>query len=167
MFLLARRFLDRRDAIFAAALYAANPYHIVIIYWRSAFAELLAGALLPLLLLYLLRSDQEEEGRKTILPLALIVAAAWLTNLPSAVMITYSMAIVAIIIAILRRSPRILVIAASALIVGLVLAAFYIVPVVFEQKWVEIAEVLSPGSVRRITSFSPSLTIRITIASIC
>ena len=145
MFLLARRFLERRDAIFAAALYAANPYHIVIVYWRSAFAELLAGALLPLLLLYLLRSDQEEEGRKTILPLALIVAAAWLTNLPSAVMITYSMAIVAIIIAILRRSPRILVIAASALIVGLALAAFYIVPVVFEQKWVEIAEVLSPG----------------------
>ena len=51
MFLLARRFLPRRDAIFAAALYAANPYHIVIVYWRSALAELLAGALLPLLLL--------------------------------------------------------------------------------------------------------------------
>ena len=73
MFLLGRRFLERRDAIFAAALYAVNPYHIVIVYWRSAFAELLAGALLPLLLLYVLRS--EEEGSKTILPLGLIVAA--------------------------------------------------------------------------------------------
>src|ERR1700682_966955 len=76
MFLLARSFLVRRDAIFAAAVYAANPYHIVIVYWRSAFAELLAGALLPLLLLQILRSKQ--EGRKTILPLGLIVAAAWL-----------------------------------------------------------------------------------------
>ena len=64
MFLLARRFLDRRDAIFAAALYAANPYHIVIVYWRSAFAELLAGALLPLLLLYLLRSDLRRKGER-------------------------------------------------------------------------------------------------------
>ena len=41
MFLLARRFMPRRDATFAAALYTANPYHIVSVYWRSAFAELL------------------------------------------------------------------------------------------------------------------------------
>ena len=45
MFLLARRWLDRRDAIFAAAFYTANPYFIVIVYWRSAFAELLVGCL--------------------------------------------------------------------------------------------------------------------------
>ncbi len=143
MFLLARRFLERRDAIFAAALYAANPYHIVIVYWRSAFAELLAGALLPLLLLYVLRS--EEEGRKTILPLGLIVAAAWLTNLPSAVMVTYSLMLLALVVAILRRSPRILVITSGALVLGFALAAFYLVPAAYEQKWVEIAQVLSPG----------------------
>ena len=40
MFALARRWLDAKDAIFAAALYAANPYYIIIVYWRSAFAEL-------------------------------------------------------------------------------------------------------------------------------
>jgi hypothetical protein len=143
MFLLARRLLDRRDAIFAAALYAANPYHIVIVYWRSAFAELLAGALLPLLLLYVLRS--EEEGPPTIIPLGLIVAAAWLTNVPSAVMVTYSLALLALTVAILRRSPRILVIAGGALVLGFALAAFYLVPVAYEQRWVEIAQVLSPG----------------------
>jgi hypothetical protein len=150
MFLLARRFLQRRDAIFAATLYAANPYHIVIVYWRSAFAELLAGALLPLLLLYLLRA--EEEGSKTIVPLGLIVAAAWLTNVPSAVMLTYSLALLAGILAILRRSARILLVAAAALFLGLMLAAFYIVPVAYEQKWVEIAQVLSPG-VRPLDNF--------------
>jgi len=64
MFLLARRWLGRNDAIFAAALYAANPYYLVIVYWRSAYAELLAGALLPLLLLLVLRL--EDEGRKWI-----------------------------------------------------------------------------------------------------
>jgi len=42
MFLLARQWLDRRDATFAAVLYAVNPYHLLIVYWRSAFAELLA-----------------------------------------------------------------------------------------------------------------------------
>ncbi len=143
MFLLGRRFLERRDAIFAAALYAANPYHIVIVYWRSAFAELLAGALLPLLLLYVLRS--EEEGSKTVLPLGLIVAASWLTNVPSAVMLTYSLAFLAVVVAILRRSPRILVIASGALVLGFALSSFYLVPAAYEQKWVEIAQVLSPG----------------------
>jgi hypothetical protein len=143
MFLLARRFLHRRDTIFAAAFYAANPYHIVIVYWRSAFAELLAGALLPLLLLYILRS--EHEGHKTILPLGLIVAAAWLTNVPSAVMVTYSLVLLVIIVAIVRRSRQTLLIGAGALIVGFALAAFYIVPVVYEQKWAEIEQVLSPG----------------------
>src|SRR5467141_3696048 len=38
MFLLARRWLSGRDAIFAATLYTANPYYLVIVYWRSAQA---------------------------------------------------------------------------------------------------------------------------------
>ncbi len=143
MFLLARRYLPRRDAIFAAALYTANPYHIVIVYWRSACAELLAGALLPLLLLALLRA--EKIDRKSILPLALIVAAAWLTNIPSAVMLTYSLALLLTVVAIMRRSPQPLAVGAAALLLGLALAGFYVVPVLYEQKWVEIAQALSPG----------------------
>ena len=47
MFVLARRWFDRKDAAFAAVLYAVNPYHLVIVYWRSAFAELLASCLIP------------------------------------------------------------------------------------------------------------------------
>ncbi len=46
---------------------------------------------------------------------------------------------------ILRRSPRPLAIGALALFLGLALAAFYVVPVLYELKWVEIAQVLSVG----------------------
>jgi len=56
MYMLVRQWLPRRHAIIAAAFYAVNPYHLVIVYWRSAFAELLASCLLPLLLLFLLRA---------------------------------------------------------------------------------------------------------------
>jgi len=143
MFLLARRWLDRRDAIFAAALYAANPYYIVIVYWRSAFAELLAGALLPLLLLYALRV--EEDGQRAVIPLAGVVAAAWLTNIPAAVMVNYSLAVLIVILAILKRSPRVLLRGVLAVLLGAALAAFFLVPAAYEQKWVNIAEVLSPG----------------------
>jgi hypothetical protein len=143
MFLLARRWLNRRDALFAAALYAANPYYIVIVYWRSAFAELLAGALLPLLLLCVLRL--EERGRRAIIPLALIIAAAWLTNAPAAVMVNYSVALLVTVVAIKRRSPRILLYAGAAVLLGAALAAFYIFPAAYEAKWVNISEVLAPG----------------------
>jgi hypothetical protein len=143
MFLLARGWLDRRDAIFAAALYAANPYYIVIVYWRSAFAELLASALLPLLLLYVLHS--EEDGGEAVVPLALIVAGAWLTNIPAAVMVSYSLTLLVVILAILKRSPRLLLYGALAFLLGVALAAFFLVPAAYEQKWVNIAEVLSPG----------------------
>ncbi|MBZ5720020.1 MAG: RdgB/HAM1 family non-canonical purine NTP pyrophosphatase [Acidobacteriia bacterium] len=143
MFLLARRWLPRGDAIFAAALYAANPYYIVVVYWRSANAELLAGALLPLLLLFALRTD--EEPGKVVLPLGLIVAAAWLTNAPAAVMVNYSLALLLVVMAIVRRSPRVLLYGAMAIVLGAALAAFYIFPAAYEEKWVNIAEVLSPG----------------------
>jgi uncharacterized membrane protein len=142
MFLLARRWLDRRDAIFAAAFYAANPYFVVIVYWRSAFAELLAGALLPLLLLYALRSEEENSA---VVPLALIVAAAWLTNIPAAVMVNYSLVLLMLILAVLERSPRVLLRGALAVLLGAALAAFFLIPAAYEQRWVNIAEVLSPG----------------------
>jgi hypothetical protein len=143
MFALARRWLSRRDAIFTAALYAANPYYLVIVYWRSAFAELLAGALLPLLLLLVLQL--EERGRRAIIPLSLIIALAWLTNAPSAVMVNYSAALLVAVIALSRRSPRILLYGGSAILLGAMLAAFYIFPAAYEEKWVNISQVLSPG----------------------
>jgi hypothetical protein len=62
----------------------------VIVYWRSAFAELLASCVLPLLLLFLLRAT--DGRRRVIVPLALLLAGAWLINAPAAVMIHYSFA---------------------------------------------------------------------------
>jgi hypothetical protein len=143
MFLLARRWLGRKDAIFAAALYAANPYYLVIVYWRSAYAELLAGALLPLLFLLVLRLA--EEGSKWIVPLGLVVAAAWLTNAPSSVMVNYSLALLLVLIAVGRRSPRVLLHGALAILLGAALAAFYIIPAAYEQRWVDISQALAEG----------------------
>jgi len=143
MFLLGRRWLDRCDAIFAAVLYAANPYYILAVYWRSAFAELLAGALLPLLLLCVLGLDEEKWDAA--IPLAFVVAGAWLTNAPAAVMVSYSLVLLASVVAVVRRSPRFLAYAALAVLLGAALAAFYIVPASYEQKWVSIGQVLAPG----------------------
>jgi 6-pyruvoyl-tetrahydropterin synthase related domain len=144
MFLLARRWLGRRDAIFAAVLYAANPYHLVIVYWRSAFAELLASCLVPLLLLFVLKAT--DNARRSILPLGLVLAAAWLTNAPAAVMIHYSLALLLIFFAWKQRSPRLLFVGAAAVALGALLPAFYLFPAIYEQRWINIAQAVSAGS---------------------
>lgn len=144
MFLLARRWLERRNALFAAVLYAVNPYHLVIVYWRSAFAELLAACLLPLLLLFVLRAAEDEQ--RMMVPLGILLAAAWLTNAPAAVMIHYSLALLMLFFAITKRSPRLLLAGAAAVALGACLASFYLLPAVYEQKWVDIGEAVSAGS---------------------
>ncbi len=143
MFALLRQWLPRRDAIFAAAFYAVNPYHLVIIYWRSAFAELLASCVLPLLLLFLLKAA--SGSRRAIVPLALLLAGAWLINAPAAVMIHYSFALLIVVLAWQRRSPRLLLVGAAAVALGACLAAFYLMPAIYEQRWVNIAEAVSTG----------------------
>jgi hypothetical protein len=151
MYRLAREWLPAPDALFAAAFYALNPYHLLIVYWRSAYAELLASVLLPVVVLCLLRifSPEREPGFRPALWLTLTLAAAWLTNAPAAVMIHYSVAGLALVLAMRERSwerPwRPLLRTALAIALGAGLASFYLIPTVYEMRWVNIGEVLSPG----------------------
>ena len=143
MFLLARRWLAPRDALFAAVFYAVNPYFWVVVYWRSAQAELLAAAYFPLLLLYALQLD--EDGAYVIAPLSLITAAAWLTNIPSAIMMIYSLGVVVLWIAISRRTWKPVLHSAASIALGIALAAVYLLPVWHEHPWVALDQVLSFG----------------------
>ncbi len=143
MYRLAREWLPGPDALFAAALYAVNPYHLLIVYWRSAFAELLAASLLPFLLLRILRLS--EPGIRPALYLGTTLAASWLTNAPAAVMIHYSAAGLALAVALLEGSWRPVRQTALAVVLGAGLASFYLVPTVYETRWVNIDQVLAPG----------------------
>lgn len=144
MFFLARRRFDSRDAMFAAVLYAVNPYHLVIVYWRSAFAELLASCLIPLLVLLVLKLADGE--RRAVPLLGFLLGAAWLTNAPAAVMIHYSLALLILFFAWTRKSPRLLLSAVGAVFLGACLAAFYLVPAVYEQRSIDISSAVSAGS---------------------
>jgi len=209
MYRLAREWLSARDALFAAVFYALNPYHLLIVYWRSAYSELLAAPLLPLLLLCLLRLKESAfnqpdsadcgETRKSrgfweghdsshaissakapalsaegncypssnlsshhsfrpTLWLSLTLAAAWLTNAPAAVMIHYSVAGLALLLT-AREAAReaarkkslgqqtwhLLIRTTLAMFLGAGLASFYLLPASYEQGWINLSQVLSPG----------------------
>lgn len=184
MYRLSQEWLNAKDALFAAAFYALNPYHLLIVYWRSAYAELLAAALLPLLLLCLLRlydlrledSRLNKPGLRLTLGLSLTLAAAWLTNIPAALMIHYSAVGLALLLAVTGRAtggggnhaameqsslrpatgpvlerlwgPRtrlFFIRTAMAMLLGAGLASFYLLPAVYEQHWIDVSQVLSPG----------------------
>jgi hypothetical protein len=160
MYRLAREWLPVTDALFAAVFYALNPYHLLIVYWRSAYAELLAAALLPLLLLCLLRilSPESDGGLRRTLWLSLLLAAAWLTNVPAAVIIHYSTVGLALVIIATgaatggrfgaapswRAIGLTLIRISTAILLGAGLASFFLIPAIYEQRWIDVSQLLSP-----------------------
>jgi len=140
MWRLARDWITGPQAVVAAVLFAVNPYHLVIAYYRSDFAELLAGALLPLLIWAGL--GVAREGWRRVPLLAVVFAGIWLSNAPAAVIATYSLGLMLLIACAVRRSFRPLVPGAVAMAAGFGLAAFYILPAAWEQRWVQISQVV-------------------------
>jgi hypothetical protein len=141
MWVLTREWLPPAQAVVAALLYAVNPYNLVIVYYRSDFAELLGCAAFPLLIWGVLRAIAGEWGR--VPSLAAIFAAIWLTNAPAAVIATYSLALIILVGCVARKSLRPLLLGASAMAGGFALAAFYILPAAWERRWVQIAQAAS------------------------
>ena len=146
---LVREYQAPGVALWAAGLYVTNPYNLINLYLRSAFAELLASALFPLAMLFALRLAQPlERGRReknSMVFLSVVVAAIWLTNAPAAVITCYSLGLLLAVAAFRRRSLRPLLRGALAGGLGLALGGFYIVPALYEQKWVQIGEAFVSG----------------------
>jgi 6-pyruvoyl-tetrahydropterin synthase related domain len=139
MWKLAREWLPAPYAAVAAVLFAVNPYHLVIVYYRSDFAELLAGVFLPLVVWSALHVTQGEWRRVPYLAGAL--AATWLANAPAGVIATYAMALILVAVCLLRKNLRPLLLGAAAMAGGFGLAAFYILPAAWERRWIQIAQV--------------------------
>ena len=136
-------------ALFGAACFAINPYALTIIYARSDFAELLAIAFFPLLLLATLRLcgflSAHETASGGITKFAAAFGAVWLCNAPAAVIATYSVGVMFLFAAAARKAWKPLVSGAAGILLGFGLAAFYVIPAIWEQKWVNIAGALGPG----------------------
>lgn len=137
-FAMAREWMPEDAAAVAACVYLLNPYLMFVACERTAYGELLAATLLPLLVLYGLR---QQRG---LLPLSCVIAALWLTNAPSAVMGCYLLALLVFVVTMRQRSYALAGRAVGAVTLGLGLAAFYILPAAYEERWVEIARAIGP-----------------------
>ena len=157
----ARRFTSSSAATFGAALYLGNPYMLFTAYERSAFAELLAAAWLPLLLSAALPTPVKLSTRSHIVGIAGPLALLWLTNAPAAVMSTYALAFLTLVRLVTPRGPstaphtkggnspeprlRLALTTAAGTTLGLALAAFYIIPAAYERRFVQIQMLVIEG----------------------
>jgi hypothetical protein len=166
---VARDFAPPASATLAAVLYTVNPYMLFTAYERTAYAELLAAAWVPLLLHAVLRRQV------TIPRIAIPIALLWLTNAPAAVMSCYALALLTVIRLATNpgapyldsemwasrnsatapahseigntptQTPRHLAFnAITGTILGIALAAFYVLPAAYERRYVQIAMAIIP-----------------------
>jgi hypothetical protein len=148
-YLLMRRLATRRAAILAAVFYTVNPNTLLMSYVRSDFAEQLACAIFPLLLLAALTLcgflENSQPLTRRIAKVALLYGAVWLCNAPAGVIASYTLALLIAWAAVTCRSLRVFLHGGAALAVGLGLASFYLIPAAYEQRWVNIGQALSSG----------------------
>jgi hypothetical protein len=148
-FAFLRRLVSRRAALLGAIFYVINPNTLLLTYIRSDFAEQLACALLPLLFLATLRICNllEDSPRRasSVEFFAVSFAGIWLCNAPAAVIASYSVCFLIAWAAIAQRSRPVVWRSLTGLLLGFSLAAFYIIPAAYEQRWVSIGQALSSG----------------------
>jgi hypothetical protein len=162
---LARQILEDGAATLAGCTAIFSGYALFTAYERSAYGELTGGFWIPLLLLFALRDPPRDSRRDpprdsgkaegffrraldgSVLPLTLVVAGAWLSNVPLGVMASYMLAAVALGAALLRRSWAPVVRATTGAALGIGLASFFLVSAAWEQRWADVAQATSdPGS---------------------
>jgi hypothetical protein len=132
MYFLAKRCLSEQAAW-------VNPYLVLTMYRRSAYAELMALMFFPVLLLSLcdLFSAKRENVWSKVAVCGFVMALIWLTNVPAAILSTYALLFLCTCMAVIQRSYRLLVYGISSLLLGLVLAAFHLGPAFFEKRFVQ------------------------------
>lgn len=144
------RFLDgraRRPGL-GAAFYMALPYHLLDFGMRGALAEFVAYAALPLIALGI--------AQRRIWLIAASYALLVLTHLPTALLASLFL-IPALALAEAWKDRRALLRIGAGLLLGLMLAAPYLLPAIFLQRYAAIATMTATPALeaRRWTILSP------------
>ena len=148
---LARMALEDGAATLAGCAAIFIGYALFNVYRRDDFSEMTGGFWIPLLLLFLLRRGNragnflERTFDGSAVPLALVVAGMWLSSGPLGIMGSYLLAAVALVRAALEKSLAPIVRASASTAMGMGLASFYLIPAIWESKWINIGSAVRAG----------------------
>ena len=130
----------RTAALVGAIAYMAAPYHLFDNYTRGAFAESTAYAVLPMVMLALCLTI--EKARWGLPFLALAYAALLLSHLPTALLC--SITVIPAYVLFTTRSPMVLLRCAAGGVLGIGLAAIYLLPAIELQPWISAGQLWTP-----------------------
>ena len=137
----------------AAFLYMLSPYLVTSQLIHFSVAELLVQSWLPLILMWFFETQWETNGPTLLL--GCLLGLSWLTDVPASIVLFYGLFLVSIAAAWEHRhfTPVLRFMAAEG-IAGL-LAAFYLMPVLMEQKWINTGGLLLRFLPRQFVIFLP------------
>jgi hypothetical protein len=128
-----------RTAVFGALAYMAAPYHLLDHYYRGAYAEFGAYAVLPLAMLAV--GQIADKRRLAPVLLAVAYAALPMMHLPTALLISVTALPMYVLyrgvrLGALRPAAEFLIRCLLGGVLGLALAAIYLVPALRLQDWI-------------------------------
>jgi len=153
MYIAGKRFIPQDDRLPAALLYMLSPYLVTCELIHFTIAELLVQAWLPLILLWFFETTWGRNTR--ILLLGCLLGLTWLTDVPASIVLLYGLFLVSLFSAWEhKRLEPVLRFMAAQSIAGM-LAAFYLMPVWMEQKWINTGGLLLRFLPRQFVIFLP------------
>jgi hypothetical protein len=150
MYLYVREVAGRFPALVAAAVYTYFPYHLADTYLRGALAEAFAFVFLPLCL-WAVHRLLTRGAALYLIVLSLSFAGLMLTHNLTALVFTPVLLAYLALMWLLTGKARAVGVAVGSLAIGVLLAAFYWLPVLMETRYVGLAaNIAAPGYQRHL-----------------
>jgi 6-pyruvoyl-tetrahydropterin synthase-like protein len=136
MYFLCRQFFGRAASMIASLFYMLLPYHLIDLYWRGAMPEFIGFVLIPLVVYFAFKVGGGSRPRHYV-GLGLVYGLHLFMHFPVSYLLTYALALYAVLWAVKERDYRITLRIAAGMALGLMLAAIYWLPAALESNLVQ------------------------------
>jgi hypothetical protein len=138
MFFATRKMFGNPGSLLSAVVYQMLPFHLIDLYYRGSFAELLSYSVLPLFFYFLMKTSSPEGSRVSMAGLSLSYAGLILTHLATGFVFTVFAGGYLLYELCCPGKGKSVFKTAFSLLVGLGISAVYLGPAVLERKFVHI-----------------------------
>ncbi len=137
VYLLAKKFISEWGSIIAAIAYMVAPYHALDIFVRGAMSESWGLTLIPLVLYAILKVIKDPKPVNSILLSISIAALATTHNITTIITAPFLGSLAVIFFALYGHSRKQIIYFIASLLLGLGLASFFLLPLVFEKSLIQ------------------------------
>jgi hypothetical protein len=137
MFFLVKEFYSERTALLSAAFYTVFPYNIFQFYFVGTFASVSSFVWFSPIVLFIYRCFKNRQF-KNIAYGGVCYGGLILTHLINAYMFTFVMTAFIICMSLTKKRPKDLVIIPLVIMIGLLISAAYLLPVIYEKQFLNI-----------------------------